>query len=90
MKLCQQKIDLEMRRKNLQKEVPEPPGLVGDDLAVLKSTFQTIDQVITSHPWRLRQRPTWFKRLSLACGGCDSSRLEAGVWGGGEAAQEKV
>ena len=33
-------------------------------------------------PWRPRQRPTWLKRSNLACGGCDSSRLEGGVWGG--------
>ena len=33
----------------------------------------------TSHPWTPRQRPTWLKRSNLACGGCDSSRLEGGV-----------
>ena len=36
----------------------------------------------TSQPWRPRQRPTWLKRSNLACGGCDSSRLEGGVWRG--------
>ena len=34
------------------------------------------------HPWRPRQRPTSLKRSNLACGGCDSSRLEGGLWGG--------
>ena len=42
-------------------------------------------QAMASHkpgPWRLRQQPTFLKRSNLACGGCDSSRLEGGVWGG--------
>ena len=72
----------------VQKKVPESAGLVGDDLAVLQSSFQTIDQVLPTHGGRDSGRLGSGVRTCLA-EAATAADLKGGS-GGAKPPEEKV